>query len=100
MVPDGSQNQLSWFQDNGYAALGSYSDVNADVGGAVLYIAFIKPYVNGCGSVGHVWLVYKPGDGASAETLESHGGGGVDSRPWNTFTLLHEVYAAFRVPIA
>ena len=99
VIPDGSQNQLEYFQDGGFDQLAAYGDTNADVGRNALSIGFIKPYVNGCGPIGHVWLIYKPNDGAAAETFECHGGVGVDSRPWNTIVLTHEVYVSFKLPI-
>ena len=99
-IHDGSENQLEWFQGRGFRQLGSYSDVNEDIGRSGLYIGFIKAHVNGCGPIGHVWLIYKRTDGVSAETFECHGGGGLDSRPWNTATLFHEEYMAFELPIA
>ena len=98
-IQDGSETQLEWFQGEGFRKLGSYSDVNEDVGRSALYIAFIKAHVNGSGPIGHVWLVYKRADGATAETFECHGGGGIDSRPWNTAALFPEEYMAFELPI-
>jgi len=97
-VPDGSQDQRQWFEDNGFTKLSSYSVVNNGVGAEALYIAFIKPNTNGCGSVGHVWFVYKPNDNTDAETFESHGGIGVDSRRWNTTVLFAEAFEAFALP--
>jgi cell wall-associated NlpC family hydrolase len=97
-IPDGSQNQREWCENNQLVKLATYADVNDDVGGEALYIAFIKPYTNGCGSIGHVWFVYKPGDGQGAETFESHGGVGVDSRKWDTTILLKEAFEAFKLP--
>jgi len=99
VIPDGSENQLEWFQREDFRRLEPYSNVNEDMGHSVLYIAFIKAHVNGCGAIGHVWLVYKRTDEATAETFECHGGGGVDSRPWNTAALFHEEYMAFELPI-
>ena len=99
VIPDGSQNQLEYFQDGDFEQLAAYDDTNADVGRDHLSIGFIKPWVNGCGAIGHVWLVYKPGDGKAAETFECHGGVGVDSRMWNTIVLTHEVYVSFKLPI-
>jgi hypothetical protein len=98
-IRDGSENQLEWFQGGSFRQLESYSDVNEDIGRSALYIAFIKAHVNGCGPIGHVWLVYKRTDGVAAETFECHGGGGLDSRPWNTATLFHEEYMAFELSI-
>jgi len=97
-IPDGSQSQRDWCEKSTLVKLANYTDVNADVGGDALYIAFIKPYTNGCGSIGHVWFVYKPGDGLDAETFESHGGVGVDSRRWNTTILFQEAFEAFQLP--
>jgi hypothetical protein len=99
-IRDGSENQLEFFQGGGFRQIESYADVNEDIGRGGLYIGFIKPHVNGCGPIGHVWLVYKRINGVAAETFECHGGGGVDSRPWNTAALFHEEYMTFELPIA
>lgn len=98
-IPDGSENQFEWAQGQGFAKLAAYADVNADIGAPALSISFIKPHTNGAGAIGHVWLVYKPGAGVAAETLECHGSVGPDSRPWNTIVLSHEVYASFKLPM-
>jgi hypothetical protein len=99
-IQDGSQNQLEWFQKEEFKTVDPYSDVNMGLGQKGLYIAFIKPYTKGCGPIGHVWLVYKQDDDAPADTLECHGGGGIDSRHWNQFTLSDEEFTAFELPIA
>lgn len=100
-LPDGSQDQLDWFsrqKDKTISKLGQYSDLTK-VAGPSLFVGFIKPHVNGCGDIGHVWFAYKDDQTASPETMESHGGTGVDSRPWNTLVLRNEVFSAFQLPI-
>jgi hypothetical protein len=97
-IPDGSENQLDWYRNQGFERLASYSQVNRN-NGRGLYIAFIKADTNGAGHIGHVWFVYKQRDEIPAETLECHGGGGIGSRPWNTAGLSHEEYMAFELPI-
>jgi hypothetical protein len=57
LVPNGSQNQLSYFQQNigaDVSLLSTYVDVNRTVSGPTLSIAFIKPFVNGCGNIGNI----------------------------------------------
>ena len=73
--------------------------MNKDVGRDALYMAFIKPNTNGCGPVGHIWFVYKQADSTPAVTIESHGGTGVDSRPWNNLILFKEFFEAFQLDI-
>lgn len=99
-VPDGSQNQLAFFErlakEGKVHELAQYSDVTYGDPGR-LFIAFIKVNTNGAGKIGHVWLVHKDDDG-SVETMESHGGVGVNSRPWNHGPLKRMVYKTFEVP--
>ncbi|TXH58828.1 MAG: hypothetical protein E6Q97_01190 [Desulfurellales bacterium] len=91
--PDGSQNQLAWCIQN-LRQLGKYSDVSyAAEDETRLFIAFIKPHVNGAGKIGHVWLI------CEGETYESCGGKGVTNRPWNTGVLRREAYACFEIPV-
>lgn len=98
-IPDGSENQLQWFERAEFARVAPYSKVNENRSGRVLYIAFIKANTNGAGHIGHVWFVYKQNDEIPAETIECHGGGGVSSRPWYSAALFHEEFAAFELPI-
>ncbi len=99
IIPDGSQNQREWAERNLRAV--KYADAARYMNPARLFIAFIKPYTNHCGAVGHVWFLscYDDGNnGTKAGTLESHGGGGCISRPWNYRTLIREVYSCFELP--
>lgn len=98
-IPDGSQMQRAWAEAN----LREVKYVNAAryMTDSRLFIAFIKPFTNGCGKVGHVWLLaqYNDGDnGTATGTLESHGGAGINSRNWNSRTLIREVYSCFELP--
>lgn len=100
ILPDGSQDQREQCEE--WAAAGlihkvSYRDAAKYMTGRRLFICFIKPGTNGCGSVGHVWLLVQGSDG-HAVTLESHGGGGIDSRPWDTHTLINENYSCYELP--
>ena len=103
-VPDGSQSELQWFigaeQRGELTAVAPYSTVNTGTERPALFASFIKPYVNGCGAIGHVWFVLEPGDGSDAQTLECHGGGGVDARRWNAVPLASEVFQTYRLPIS
>jgi hypothetical protein len=86
ITPDGSVEQHSWIEAHGFKQ--STYDVNG--AGAVdshLRIAFIQPKDDN--GIGHVWLIYR------ALTLESHGGKGVDRRPWNTPVLIDNVAAVY-----
>lgn len=97
IVPDGSQNQRVWAEKNLRKV--KYADAAFYINPARLFIAFIKPWTNGCGSVGHVWFLshYDTGKGTVAGTLESHGGGGCVSRAWNYRTLVQQVYSCFEL---
>jgi hypothetical protein len=96
-LPDGSQNQRAWAEKNLREV--PYQDAARYMTGKRLFICFIKPHANGCGDVGHVWLLLDGSDNdGRAETFESHGGAGIDSRAWNTRVLLREVYSCFEVP--
>lgn len=98
-IPDGSQNQRAWAEQN-LRQVDKYADAARYMTGTRLFIAFIKPFTNGCGKVGHVWLLADgdPGAGVDAETIESCSARGVCSRRWNTGTLMREVYSVFEVP--
>lgn len=100
VLPDGSQDQREQCEQWAQAGLihkVSYRDAARYMTRKRLFLCFIKPGENGCGSVGHVWLLVQNEDGY-AVTLESHGGGGIDSRPWDSHTLLHEVYSCYELP--
>jgi hypothetical protein len=96
-LPDGSQNQLKWCEDNNLHVVNNYSDANAYMNDHRLFISFIKPFNNGCGPVGHVWLASQIDKDISADTMESHSPNGVSSRPWNYRTLYKQVYKTFEL---
>lgn len=88
VIPDGSQNQLDW-------CMARLEEVPYGAATNDFIIAFMKPFTNGVGGVGHVWNVK---DGM---TYECHGRTtGIDSRPWDHASLKDHVYKAFRWPLA
>jgi hypothetical protein len=101
-IPDGSQIQREWCEQLAAANLlhkvNNYANTNKYITKERLFIAFIKPWTNGCGEIGHVWLVGQFNKDIFAETMESYGGHGVGSRPWNSHTLLREVYSVYELP--
>lgn len=97
-IPDGSQNQREWCEKM-LKPLNNYADVQ-NGGQRSLYVAFIKPWTNGCKGVGHVWFVTKLDSDNTPDTMESHGGMGINSRRWDYLTLKRQVYSCFEVPIA
>lgn len=106
-IGDGSQNQRGWCEHKAAAgelhAVQSYANSAKFINAHRLFICFIKPNTNGCGPVGHVWLVTQYDDGDNhtlAGTLESHGGTGINSRPWNSKTLVREFFSAYELPTA
>lgn len=91
--PDGSQVQLAWCIKN-LRQVETYANMKyAEDDENRLFIAFIKPFTNGAGKIGHVWFVHE------GETYESSGGKGVNNRPWNTGVLRRECYAVFEIPV-
>ncbi len=95
IIPDGSVTQREWCEDRLRQV--DYLDLPmADP--SRLFIAFITPFINGCGRVGHVWLVGKFDSDWSPDTLESYGGRGVGSRNWNNRTLMRMVHKCFELP--
>lgn len=98
IIPDGSQNQREWCENSGLHRLGKYADVTYATPRR-LFICFIKPDTNGCGPVGHVWFVSQLDGDSVPDTMESHGGVGINSRPWNTRVLKREAYSAFELPV-
>ena len=95
-VPDGSQNQLAWFEASGWHRLKKYSDVRYAAKDADrLFIAFMKPKFIGRRQIasGHVFFVYK------GRTMESYYGRSVGSRPWNTLVLRTRACACYEVPL-
>lgn len=118
LLPDGSQMQREQFEQwaadglvreikshtqgdgNFNASQLNYRDAALNVTGRRLFTNFIKPFAHGCGDVGHVFdtALYNDGNnGTKCGTLESHGGGGCVSRPWNTIVLLREVFSTFEM---
>jgi hypothetical protein len=102
-LPDGSQQQRQWCEarshDSGLHQVVDYADTNAYLTPERLFIAFIKPYTNGCGEIGHVWLLSQLDDDAAEETMECYGGHGVGSRPWNSSILKREVFSIYELPV-
>lgn len=80
ILPDGSQNQLAWARKNlkrvGYRDAAAYAQKDP----SRLFIAFLSPQ-KGKQWPRHVWLLRS--QGGQMATMESHGSGGVNSRPWN-----------------
>lgn len=97
VLPDGSQMQREWCENAGLHKLAHYSDANTYGTPGRLFIHFIKPYTNGCGATGHVWLSIKFNDDTVADTIECYGGHGVGSRVWNARPLRTEVYESFEL---
>lgn len=100
-IVDGSQSQLAQFEAWANAGLVKevrYRDAAAYMNKKRLFICFIKPGENGCGPIGHVFLLVSYDPDAAADTMESYGGHGVGSRNWNTTVLLHETYKCFEIP--
>lgn len=103
VLPDGSQNQRAWCEAKareGDLRKVNYEDAANYITDTRLFIAFIKPFVNGCGEVGHVWLLTNYDNAPGADTLESYGGVGIGSRPWNSRTLRREVFSCYELPVA
>jgi hypothetical protein len=94
ILPDGSSNQHDRCEAQGLHQLAHYSDVAyAAQDPSRLFIAFLDPH-----PIGHVWLLRADGQG-HVMTMESHGGRGVDSRPWNTRVLMH-ADACYELPVS
>jgi hypothetical protein len=100
ILPDGSQMQREWASTAGLHQLSKYSDCNTYLTEKRLFIAFIRPNYNGAGTIGHVWLCGQFDNDREAETMESRGGIGVDSRPWDSLVLRKQVYSCFELPTA
>lgn len=101
-IPDGSWNQREWCEEmtrrGAIRQIANYADTNRYITNKRLFIAFIKPFTNGCGKVGHVWFVSQYDADSDADTMESHGGVGINSRPWNTRTLRNQVFSVYELP--
>lgn len=90
-MPDGSQAQLEWVRVQHWHKLASYWDVqHARKDPSRLFIAFLSPKP-GNAWPRHVWYVQ------AGVTMESHGSGGVNSRPWDELNL-RGCKACFEVP--
>jgi len=85
ILPDGSVTIHEYLQSQGLPRV-SYNGVKDDA--ERLFIAFIAPTHES----GHVWWVQ------GGQTMESHGGDGVDCRPWDTPVLLNNVCACYIFP--
>ncbi len=94
-MPDGSADQHEWCERQGFEKA-RYRDAGEEGHPNKLFIAFITPQSSPEG-VGHVWFLTGDGAGHSV-TLESHGGCGPDSRPWNYHTLIDQVGACYLLP--
>lgn len=84
-LPDGSQQQLAWARKNlkpvGYKDVAAYCQKDP----SRLFIAFLSPKP-GASWPRHVWLLRS--QGGQMATIESHGSGGVNTRPWNVRALV------------
>lgn len=111
-IPDGSQAQLAYFEklskdpNSGVKQIDTHGSDRENYKAAARYvgkrvfICFITPWVNGCDSIGHVFLLFDDDDpDIVAETGESHGGHGVDSRRWDTPVLIRQVHAVYELPV-
>jgi hypothetical protein len=104
VLKDGSQNQREQFEEwaqEGLIRKVDYRQAAQYITQKRFFANFIRPGYHGCGPVGHVFgsAQYDDGNnGTKCGTLESHGGGGCISRPWNYPVLLREVYNSFELP--
>lgn len=90
-MPDGSQVQLGWVRDQQWRKLVEYADVqHAREDPSRLFIGFLSPKP-GNEWPRHVWFIQ------AGKTMESHGSGGVNSRPWDT-PALRNCKRCFEVP--
>ena len=87
-MPDGSYNQMDWCTRQQLRGVKYSEAAHADA--ARLFIAFIT--ADDTHNIGHVWFLNY------GETMECHGGGGIDSRDWDTPVLLTEVSHCFELP--
>ena len=95
ILPDGSQNQLSFARAH-WRKLEQYSDVKfAGKDPSRLFIGFLSPKP-GKAWPRHVWLLRS--NGVNMRTLESHGSGGVNARPWDT-NALRGCKECFEIPL-
>lgn len=92
-VPEGSQEQMEWCKAQGFQCITNYADVGNAAAGELFACFILDTRGHQDGHAGHVWNC------EGGETMESHGGAGVDSRPWNTGVLRREFHVAFRLPV-
>ena len=93
ILPEGSQPQRDWCEENGLYRLKHYSDVEyAREDDSRLFIAFLSPHP-GSEWPRHVWLIHQ------ARTMESCGSHGVCSRDWDNSNLIHAA-ACYELPAA
>jgi cell wall-associated NlpC family hydrolase len=92
-VPEGSQEQMAWCKAQGLPETSDYGAVGAAKEGEVFACFALDTRATG-GHAGHVWNC------ENGETMECHGGAGVDSRPWNTGVLRRIFHVAYRLPVA
>lgn len=98
VLTDGSQNQREQMEQSGAHQVAKYSDIGQYCTESRLFVCFIKPFTNGCGSTGHIWLVHRPAMAKPPRTLESHYHTGINSRLWNYATLKKQFYSGFELP--
>ena len=92
-LPEGSQQQMDYFKAAGLPETSDYAAVGGSPAGE-LFICFALDLSAQGSHPGHVWGC------ENGETLECHGGAGVDSRPWNTGVLRRIFHVAYRLPVA
>lgn len=90
-LPEGSQQQMEWFKEQGFGAVTDYPAICSSPAGK-LWICFALDTRAQGGHPGHVWLV----DGG--ETMECFGGVGVGERPANTRILRTLFHVGFELP--
>lgn len=91
-VPEGSQEQMSWCQAQGLPETTDYAAVGNSPSGE-LFACFALDLRGSGGHAGHVWLC------EGGDTVECHGGAGVDSRGWDTPVLRRIFHVAYRMPV-
>jgi len=95
-LPDGSWVQQQWCERHLRRLQHTSDVVFAAQDPGRLFVVFMRPSAIRPRSAGHVWLCRS--DGNRMMTMESCGGRGVCSRPWNTPVLRDHASAAYEVP--
>ena len=72
LIPDGSVNQYDWLKAKGFKPTKQFGDKDGRI-----RMPFLRPGDTPSG-IGHVVFTYM------GMTYESHGGRGIDSRPWGS----------------